>query len=104
MAKKESVPHHAYENKLRYKSADHKQFGNVHERMKWLVGCKEELRRHTENIDDRELQILMSNLSVAVMDLESEVAYVEPVSPPYAKRSQSRQTLATSHYEHKSNK
>lgn len=67
-------------------NAKHVQLGDLHERMKWLVGCKEALREHVEGLQDQKLIALVQELGVAVLDLESEVAYYPPADPPFVRR------------------
>lgn len=93
-----------YLNQDAYIAASHKQFGDLHERMKWLIGCKEELKEYIDTLTDKKLQILFQALSVAVMDLETEVAYTKPAKPPYGKRAQKiNDPRAHVQYQHKKN-
>lgn len=69
-----------------YIKAKSKPLGNLHERMKWLVGCKEKLREHIASSADRRLKILFTNLATAILDIETEVSYTRPANPPFATR------------------
>jgi hypothetical protein len=69
-----------------YIKSESKQFGNLHERMKWLLLCHENLKTHVDSINDESFKIAYQNLSVAIMDLETEVSYSSVASPPYGRR------------------
>ena len=69
--------------------------------MKWVIGCKESLREHLVNAKDTTLVLLFDALNVAIMDLETELAFYEPANPPYARRDPAKQGYAP--YEHKKN-
>ncbi len=75
------------ESRKKYVQANHKQLGDLHERMKWLVGCKESLREYTHGTKDRELFTLVQALGFAVLDLENELSFHEPAKPAYARRN-----------------
>lgn len=82
----------------KYLTASHTQGGNLHERMKWLVGCKESLRKYIDGTKDPELFVLVQALGFAVLDLETELAFHEPASPPFTRRDPTgRQWPATEH-------
>lgn len=61
-----------------YLAAESKQFGNLHERMKYVIACLE-----SSTARDSEL---LHELNVAIYDLETEVSYHEPAKPPYGRR------------------
>ena len=71
---------------LAYNTAKSKSFGNLHERMKWLIGCKEELREHLKSEPENRTKELFQAIEIAVMDLETEVSYTKPAKPPFARR------------------
>lgn len=73
-------------NRQAYITSDHVQLGNLHERMKWLTGCKEALREYTEKIKDPELFTHVQALGTAVMDLETELSFHQAIDPPYSRR------------------
>lgn len=60
----------------RYAATDPKQFGDLHEKMKYLV----KLAR------DQELFKTHHDINVAIYDLETEVECYEPKRPPFGKR------------------
>lgn len=74
------------ENRRKYAQAEHKQGGDLHERMKWLVGCKESLREYARGKKDPELFTLVQALGFAVIDLELELAFHEPAQPAFTRR------------------
>jgi hypothetical protein len=58
-----------------YEETPGKQFGNLHERMKYLLAvCRNKLL-----VDDDVWQ--------AICDLETEVRYHHPANPPYGRRT-----------------
>jgi hypothetical protein len=75
-----------FETREKYFQAKHKQGGDLHERMKWLVGCKESLREYVHGTKDVELFTLVQALGFAVLDLETELAYHEPAIPAFTRR------------------
>ena len=86
------------ETRNKYLAAEHKQGGDLHERMKWLVGCKESLRKYVDGSKDTELFILVQALGFAVLDLETELAFHEPAKPPFTRRDPTgRQWPITEH-------
>ena len=92
------------QNLVSYIDSTSKQFGNLHERMKWLIGCKEELREYVEASEERELIILFQRLAFAVKDLETEVSYSRTANIPFGERSRPRDhPLSRVHYEHRKN-
>ena len=90
-------------NNAEYREAAHKKLGTLHERMKWLIGCKEELREHIDTIGSDELFRLMQDLSVAVMDLETEVASTTSVKPALSSRILDGDELRNCGYVHRKN-
>jgi hypothetical protein len=69
------------ERRRRYQDAGPKQFGTLHERMKYLLACAEACRLFEFDNDTWQ----------AVLDLETEVSYHEPAVPPYGRRIAYRQ-------------
>lgn len=61
----------------KYRLCAPKQFGNLHQRMKLVMGYL--------SVSDRKL--IGNDLWQALFDLETEVSYYEPVSPPYGQRT-----------------
>ena len=88
-------------NRLDYLAANHKKLGNLHERMKWLVGCKEALLEHITDTKDVTLFTLFQDLDFAVIDLETELSFHSPAAPPYTRREPSG--LGCQIYEHQMN-
>lgn len=62
----------------RYKQTEPSQFGNLHERMKYLISLIEE--------DSFAKDKKYHDIRVAVYDLETEVSFTYPASPPYGQR------------------
>lgn len=62
-----------------YEAAEPKQFGTLHERMKFLVKLIQDAR--LDSAGPTELAI-----ATAIYDLEAEVMYHVPASPPFGKR------------------
>jgi len=60
-----------------YRECKPKQFGTLHERMKYVM----ELLR----VSDKKTPV-MNDLREAIFDLETEVSFYEPKKPPYGKR------------------
>lgn len=60
-----------------YAEAEAKQFGNLHERMKYLIAC-------ARNMGQDKFDNTTWN---ALWDLETEVSYHTPAEPPYGSRS-----------------
>lgn len=63
-------------NRQRYREAQAKQFGNLHERMKYLIACA--IKAGLEQFDSQTWH--------AIWDLQSEVEEYEPVNPAYGRR------------------
>lgn len=64
----------------RYRQCKPNQFGNLHERMKFVINKLNELsNKEKENFDN--------TLWHAIFDLETEVKYHEPAKPPYSRRT-----------------
>lgn len=63
-------------NAVAYRESMAKQFGTLHERMKYVVECMQR-ERVTMSID----------LWNAIYDLETEVSYHEPQMPPCGRRT-----------------
>jgi len=61
-----------------YRKCNPKQLGNLHERMQYVM---EMLRR------DRSQAIISNDLWHAIHDLETEVSFYTPQSPPYGRRT-----------------
>ena len=59
-----------------YRNAGPRQFGTLHERMKWLV---EAVQGHGESV-------IPSDIWHAVHDLEAEVRHHVPAKPPFSRR------------------
>jgi hypothetical protein len=60
-----------------YECAAPRQFGTLHERMKYLLECARRCRLHQFDNDTWQ----------AIFDLETEVAYHRPASPPFGRRA-----------------
>lgn len=60
-----------------YDEAKPDQFGNLHERMKYVM---ELLKQHDPNS-------IGNNLWHAIYDLETEVKHTPPANPPFGRRS-----------------
>jgi len=60
-----------------YEACKAKQFGNLHERMKFLINA----------ISDAGQEKIDVKIWHAVFDLETEVKYHKPTSPPYGRKS-----------------
>ena len=68
----------SYEERMRkiaFEDVQPKHLGNLHERMQYVMDL---LQRERKNVAEEFWQ--------AVWDLRLEVAFYEPVEPPYAKR------------------
>jgi hypothetical protein len=59
-----------------YSRTEPKQFGNLHERMQFLMKCA---TAHGQ-------QNIPNDMWHAIFDLQTEVKYYEPVNPPFGKR------------------
>lgn len=59
-----------------YRNAMPEQFGNLHQRMKWLI---ETIQRQAESV-------IPSDVQQAVHELESEIKHHVPAKPPLAMR------------------
>ena len=67
-----------------YEESGKAQFGNLHERMKWLKARNQELHEHFYNNEiSPELKTILSRLTEAICDLETEVSWTKPANPPY---------------------
>jgi len=64
-----------------YAAANAKPYGDIHQRMKFLMEKLEEARKSDEF--DKNYNELME----AIFDLETEVKFYAPRKPPYATRS-----------------
>ena len=60
---------------MTYEATAPKQFGNLHERMKYVMAL---LEAEKDNVSDK--------LWHAVFDLETEVKFHTPAEPPYGRR------------------
>lgn len=67
----------------KYATAKPKQFGNLHERMQYVMKLLRE-KRTSPIIDDLFFGDALWN---ALFDLQTEVSYHEPQSPPYGRRT-----------------
>jgi hypothetical protein len=67
------------ETKRRYDAAEPKQFGNLHERMKYAIECGQQCQLWKHN-----------DIWQALWDLATEVSYTEPAEPSYASRQRVR--------------
>lgn len=56
-----------------YDQTEPKQFGNLHERMQYLMACA---KAHGE-------QTVPSDMWNAIWDLQTEVKHYKPVNPPF---------------------
>jgi hypothetical protein len=59
-----------------YEAAVPRQFGTLHERMKYLIML---LNQHLEDVPH--------DVNVAIYDLETELSHYPTVSPPYGRRT-----------------
>jgi hypothetical protein len=66
-----------HQTAARYDTAEPKQFGTLHERMKYLIALGRECR----------LWEMHNDVWQAIWDLETEVKYHEPASPPFGHRT-----------------
>lgn len=64
-----------FEQARKYRATKPKQFGNLHERMKFLM----------EKIEGKHSQI-PNEIWQAIFDLETEVEYHTPANPPFGRR------------------
>lgn len=64
-----------------YRNCKPKQFGNLHERMQYVMKLLN--RGHTASS-------IENDLWHALFDLETEVSYHEPQKPPYGRRTAGR--------------
>lgn len=60
----------------RYQAAEPKQFGNLHERMKFLMKLAEGRKLHETH----------QEIHHAIWDLLTEVQHTEPAEPPFGQR------------------
>ena len=60
----------------RYEAAEAKQFGNLHQRMKYLIAAAQKAGHHN----------LGNEVWHAIWDLETEVSHHVPAEPPYGRR------------------
>lgn len=68
------------EQAAKYQQCKPNQFGSLHERMKFVISKIEGLsQRERENFDN--------DLWHAIYDLETEIKYHKPASPPYGRRA-----------------
>jgi ATP-dependent DNA ligase len=81
-----SIPKENLENAEAYKKAIPKQFGDLHERMKFLV---EKIREFYAR-EGHSFDVSYDGLRVAVFDLETEVKFYEPQNPPFGSRPKPR--------------
>ena len=58
-----------------YETTEPKQFGNLHERMKYVISLTQQHKKEVPN-----------DLWHAIWDLELEVSYYKPANPPYGSR------------------
>ena len=63
-----------------YDRVEPKQFGNLHERMKYLVAAVQSATRAGDHL------AVPREVNDAVYDLETEVRYYPPVDPPFGQR------------------
>lgn len=63
------------ERAIEYDKTQPKQFGNMHERMQYLVAIAMKEQGH-----------ISDNLWSAIWDLQTEVQYHKPENPPYGRR------------------
>lgn len=66
----------AQQNAREYRGAKPRQFGNLHERMQFLIQLLQKHRREVPR-----------EIDVAIYDLETEVRHYKPTRPPYGQRS-----------------
>jgi hypothetical protein len=59
-----------------YERTEPKQFGNLHERMKFLMVCVE---KHGE-------AVIPHDVRHAIWDLQTEVMHHKPITPPFGQR------------------
>jgi hypothetical protein len=70
-----------------YENAKPKQFGTLHERMKFVIKALEEARGWKTSEPDPEFDHFNPNLVYGIFDLETEVKYHAPQKPPFGKRA-----------------
>ena len=76
------------QNRADYAKAKPKQFGNLHERMKFLIqhaGKLEEATREAR-MNDRKLMPGFGDVWHAIWDLETEIKGHTPDEPPHGRR------------------
>ena len=77
-----------YDIAAMYEKSVHKKRGDLHERMKWLMGCVVEMDQALREVSDSsEEKALFLKLQQAALDLETEVAFTRPASPAHTARS-----------------
>ncbi len=64
--------------KAAYEKAEPKQFGNLHERMKFVIKALEEARGWKTSEPDQEFDEFYHDLVFGIFDLETEVKYFTP--------------------------
>jgi len=64
------------QNARDYEKAEAKQFGNLHERMQFLIKCAQ---THDE-------KTVLNDIWNAIWDLKTEVRHYKPINPPFGKR------------------
>jgi hypothetical protein len=64
------------QNSRDYEKAGAKQFGNLHERMQFLMVCA---KTHGE-------KTVPTDIWNAIWDLEAELRHYKPINPPFGKR------------------
>jgi hypothetical protein len=60
----------------KYNNAKTNQFGNLHERMKYVMA----------QLTEQSASTIGNDLWQALFDLQTEVSFYEPQSPPYGRR------------------
>ncbi len=76
------------EQRQAYAEARPEAFGNLHERMKWLLEKLDVIwpQQKLDALNGMDEMVALSALANAIFDLETEVAPYAPVDPPYGER------------------
>ncbi|HKP03668.1 MAG TPA: hypothetical protein VJU77_09950 [Chthoniobacterales bacterium] len=73
-----------------YEAAKPKQFGNLHQRMKFVMRGLEEARGWNTSEPDPQFDEDHPDLVHGLFDLEKEIKYHVPAKPPFATRIEPR--------------
>ena len=78
------------EARAAYEKAKPKQFGNLHERMKFVMKSLEDARGWKTSEPDPEFDDLYHDLVHGIFDLETEIKYYPAQKPPFGNRVERR--------------